>query len=307
MPRRSSAPAGGMVIWKPVGLTSRSVIHQVQDRLGIAGIGHCGTLDPLASGLMVLIGGVARRFQEMLTVHDKSYVATIWFGIRSHSGDGEGPLTCPYPRVSIPSREAIEEVLPQFLGLQKQVPPVHSAVRVGRQRSYERARQGDHTPPPSREVRIDALSMVDFSGPRLRLQVDCGPGTYIRSLARDLGEALDCPASLLGLRRTRAGFHSLEDARSPDRVVESDWRTLEQLLRDQPAVEIDPDQAIRLGHGQFIDLEEMVESHSLRQQEEQQLVAWCDGQVRGIVRVRAGQLRSRRWIPQRGADPVTES
>lgn len=305
--RRSNSPDGGVVIWKPVGPTSRAVIDQVQERLGIDGIGHCGTLDPLASGLMVLIGGSARRFQNLLMTHDKSYEASIWFGIESLSGDAEGPLSSPVPRQQVPGREVLEKILPRFLGRQDQVPPAHSAVRVGSRRSYERARQGDQTPPPSRQVMIHSLSILDMEGPRLRLRVDCGPGTYIRSLARDLGETVGCASSLLGLRRTISGVHFAEDAVLPDRITDSDWLSLEQLLSNLPRVEVDTLQADCLGHGQSIPLEQLLNNSDLDGQKEQRLVVWCQNQIRGIAALDSGELRPRRWIPQRGAEPLIES
>ena len=305
---RSSAPNGGLVIWKPRGPTSRSIIDQIQQRLAIDGLGHCGTLDPLASGLLVIIGGVARRFQEMLTVHNKSYEATIWFGISSVSGDAEGPLSCPYPRTEIPSLSQVEQVLPEFLGLHSQVPPVHSAIRIGRRRSYERARAGDHTPPPSRQVLIHSLSIIELTGPRLRLRVDCGPGTYIRSLARDLGARLGCPSSLMALRRIGSGVYSTDDAVLPDRVIHSDWLSLEQLLARMPRIDVDQQQATRLGHGQFLSIDElegnMVENYS--DIDGERLVVWCQDQVRGIARIQDDMLRSCRWIPDRAADPVSD-
>ncbi|MEE2889383.1 MAG: tRNA pseudouridine(55) synthase TruB [Planctomycetota bacterium] len=308
LPSQSSAPDGGLVIWKPRGPTSRATIDQVQERLGVGGLGHCGTLDPLASGVLVIIGGSGRRFQELLTIHDKSYEATIWFGVCSESEDAEGPLSCPYPRNEWPTSDLIAHTLDGFLGQQSQTPPVHSAVRVGRRRSYERARMGDRTPPPSREVVFHSLSMLELDGPRLRLSIECSRGTYIRSLARDLGRSVGCPASLMALRRTSSGVHSLTDAVLPDRVVSSDWLSLEQLLDQIHRVEVDTHQAVCLGHGQFLSLDELEHGQVAVDSpiEGDLRVVWCQGVVRGIARVVDGVLRPKRWLPERGLDRVPD-
>ena len=308
LPSRSSAPDGGLVIWKPRGPTSRAIINQVQLRLDFKGLGHCGTLDPMASGVLVIIGGAGRRFQQLLTVHDKSYEATIWFGISSTTDDAEGPLSCPVPHCQIPTLERIEKALCGFLGNQTQVPPVHSAIRVGRRRSYERARSGDHTPPPSRQVVFHSLTILELDGPRLRLKVDCSRGTYIRSLARDLGDSLGCPSSLMALRRIASGVHSVIDAVLPDRVVESDWLSLEQLLCQISRVEVDQHQAVCLGHGQLLSLDELEHPQVAENSgiEGDLRVIWCQGVVRGIGRVVDGFLRPKRWLPERGIDRVVD-
>ncbi|MGE4620194.1 MAG: tRNA pseudouridine(55) synthase TruB [Planctomycetota bacterium] len=309
MRRRSSAPDGGLVVWKPRGPSSRQVIEQIEKRLGIRGLGHCGTLDPLASGVLVVIGGLASRFQQMLTVHDKCYEATVWFGIQSLSGDAEGPLSCPYPRLALPDLAQLEQLLPEFIGKQDQFPPAHSAVRVKGQRSYKRARLGDDSElPPSREIEIHSIDIIGMEGPRLKIRVECGPGTYIRSLARDLGQRLGCSSSLMALRRISSGVHREAEAILPDRVKFSDYCSLEELLNQMPAVVVNQDQARRLGHGQSVDMTEVASEsdtvspiYGLGTTERSAMapqVVWCQDQVCGIAQVEEAVLRPRRWIPE---------
>ena len=247
--RRTDAPDGGIILWKPRGPSSRALIDQVQHRLQWRGLGHCGTLDPLASGVMVLIGGAARRFQQLLTGHDKRYLATVWLGVASGSDDAEGPLYCPVPAPRWPTTDQIVHQLEKITGQIEQVPPAHSAVRIAGRRSYQRARAGDTTAPPARTVTVHSMQLIEHDQQRLRLDIACGSGTYIRSIARDLGRQLGCQASLMALRRSASGSHDASMAVLPDRVVASDWLSLEQLLAAQPRIEVSRKQALRLAQG----------------------------------------------------------
>ena len=277
---------GGIVVWKPRGPSSRQVVNRIQRQLGFRGLGHCGTLDPLASGVMVLTGGLGSKFQQWLTVHDKSYVATIWWGLGSDSGDAEGPLWSPDEPVVIPSRAAIESVLPQFLGVQLQVPPRHSAIRVDGRRSYEEARAGVEVDMKPREVRVDALELLEVDGPRCRLRVDCGPGTYIRSLAQDLGSALEVPATLIGLQRTACGIYTLADSIRIDQIGREEWWSLERLVDHLPKQELTEPECRALAQGQQIPGEIAEER-----------VAWSAGWVQGILEpADEGSFKARRWL-----------
>mgnify|MGYP005631014973 FL=1 len=298
LPRPPDAPDGGIIIWKPRGPSSRAVLDQVQRQLRWGGMGHCGTLDPLASGVMVIIGGAARRFQDMLMVHDKTYVATVWLGMVSETDDAEGPLSSPYPASPIPPLCQIEAQLSRFIGTIEQVPPAHSAVRVAGRRSYQRAREGDLTAPPARSVQVDSIETLEQESSRLRLKIRCGPGTYIRSIARDLGQQLGCGASLMALRRTASGDFDESMAKRPDQVGPDDWWPLERLLEHQPCVEVDAEQAVRLGHGQALSLDDLDVSGC---PEEQSLVVWSQQRVRGLARITREALRPQRWLANRQA------
>ena len=286
--RKSGQPSldGGLVVWKPRGPSSRAVVNHVQRQLGVRGLGHCGTLDPLASGVMVLTGGLASKFQQWLTIHDKSYIATIWWGLGSESGDAEGPLWTPEESVDLPSLAEIREALPRFLGEQQQIPPRHSAIRIDGRRSYDSARSGEELEMKPRAVRIDDLELLEQDGHRCRLRVDCGPGTYIRSLVRDLGEALEIPATLMGLQRTACGVHTLSDAVRLDQVQRKDVWNLERIVEHLPRREFSTEDCRRLGQGQQVEGDLTQDS-----------VAWCEGRVQGIVEVGAeGEIKARRWL-----------
>ncbi len=284
-----TAPDGGVVVWKPRGPSSRSVVDRVQRKLGVRGLGHCGTLDPLASGVMVLTGGLGSKFQQWLTIHDKSYEATIWWGLGSDSGDGEGPLWSPSTPVSLPTAADVEAILPRFLGEQEQMPPLHSAVRIDGRRAYQSAREGKDVDLQARSIRIDTLQLLEMDGPRCRLRVDCGPGTYIRSLARDLGEAWGIPATLIGLRRLSCGVHTLEEAVCCDQICSDDWWPLEQLVKHLPRHDLSEDECRLLAQGQ--QLSGTVDGER---------VAWCQEVVQGIVEPGSDGIsdgiKARRWL-----------
>ncbi|MAJ28384.1 tRNA pseudouridine(55) synthase TruB [bacterium TMED181] len=281
---------GGIVVWKPRGPSSRAVVNRAQRLLGFRGLGHCGTLDPLASGVMVLTGGMGSKFQHWLTVHDKVYEATIWWGIGSDSGDAEGPLWSPAQRRRAPTAEEVKSVLPQFLGEQDQVPPIHSAIRIGGRRSFKNAREGKTMELPSRRVRIDALELLELDGDQCRVRVECGPGTYIRSLARDLGEALGIPAMLMGLRRLSCGIHTLENAVLLDRVCRDHWWSLERLVAHLPQQKLTPAECQVLAQGQQISATETAERMSGDR------VAWSQGSVQGIIEDSDEGFKARRWL-----------
>lgn len=205
--------AGLMLIDKPLRLTSMSVCAKIRARLRAGGapkrvkVGHGGTLDPLATGLLVILIGKATRLCEQVMADDKEYLATINLASVSPTDDLESepqPVDVP----CIPDAAAIERTLATFVGVIQQTPPAHSAMKVGGKRAYELARRGDDPALPSRPIRIDAIDILRYDFPTLQIRVTCGKGTYIRSLARDIGRTLHTGGMLTALRRTRIGrFH----------------------------------------------------------------------------------------------------
>src|SRR4051794_35563280 len=181
-------PHGLLVLDKPVGITSRDAVDRA---LGWfppkTRVGHTGTLDPLASGVLVLCVGRATRLTEYVQAMGKTYVADVMLGGRSATDDAEGPITLVAVH-RIPDRAAVEEALSHFVGRIEQVPPAYSAAKVGGRRAYDLARRGADVALAPRTVRVDAIDVRAFDYPRLTLEVRCGKGTYVRSLARDLGE-----------------------------------------------------------------------------------------------------------------------
>ncbi len=203
---------GLLVIDKPLSVTSRDVVNRVQRWFPRrTRLGHTGTLDPLATGVLVLCVGSATRLTEYIQQMGKTYHTTIRLGATSVTDDGEGPIR-ENAVARVPTQAALEDVLTHFLGEIEQLPPAFSAAKVAGQRSYDRARRGESVTLTPRVVRIDALRIRRYEYPELDLQVDCGKGTYIRALARDLGEQLGCGGYVQTLRRTRVGPFTPEQA-----------------------------------------------------------------------------------------------
>jgi tRNA pseudouridine55 synthase len=191
---------------KPSGLTSRDVVDRVQRCFPRrTRIGHAGTLDPLATGVLVLCVGVATRFIEYVQRMDKTYRARLLLGARSDTDDAEGAVCYSNWTGRPPGQAEVARCLQEFIGPIQQVPPAYSAIKKGGLRSYERARRGETVALEARTVQIYHLDLLAYQYPHLEIQVHCGKGTYIRALARDLGERLGCGALVEGLRRTQLG------------------------------------------------------------------------------------------------------
>jgi len=271
--------AGIILVDKPVGPSSRDVLDRLQGHLGIGALGHAGTLDPRASGLLIVLSGVARRLQEMFMASTKEYVGELTLGARSDTLDGEGPITpsgVPIPELG---GGALDAVLDGFIGEIDQVPPRHSAVHVDGKRAYKLARKGKVVDLPPRRVVIESIEVVSVDGPKVRLRVVCGKGTYIRSLADDIGDALGCGAYLSELRRTASGNIRVAQAVLADDVTVEHVRSLAVVLEPFDRIDVDADQAVRLSHGQVLDSIEPPEELSF---------AWLDG--RPLCRLKASSL-----------------
>ena len=208
----STPVAGFLNLAKPRGPTSHDVVARVRRATRIRRVGHAGTLDPLAEGVLVLAVGRATRLIEYVASGEKVYRATIRLGGTTTTDDEEGALTQTRP-ITVGLAD-IEAALLRFPGEIEQRPPMFSAVHVDGRRAYDLARQGADVELPVRHVQIASITVLDWQAPDLTLEVVCGPGTYIRSLARDLGEMLGCGAHLAGLIRTRSGRFSLDTAAS---------------------------------------------------------------------------------------------
>jgi tRNA pseudouridine55 synthase len=235
---------------KPAGPTSHDVVAGVRRRLGRkVKVGHTGTLDPFATGLLVLMIGRATRLAPLLTGLDKTYLATLRTGFTSESGDPEGPVAASGEPAA---GEAIAAALPEFVGVQRQRVPALSAVKVGGERLYARTRRGEETELPEREIVVRDLRMVrDLDDGEAVLEVRCSAGTYIRRLASDLGERLGCGAYLTALRRTAVGSMSVDDAVAPDEVAPGGGIAPLAALPHLPRRELDADGALEVAHGRW--------------------------------------------------------
>lgn len=209
---------------KPLGWTSFDLVRKVRNSLSRKlkvkklKVGHAGTLDPLASGLMVLCTGGATKQIDALQAEEKEYIATLKIGATTPSYDLETEEDERFATDHI-DRELIEKTLRQFVGVTQQVPPVFSAVKVDGKRAYDYARKGSDLKLNPKEVVISSIELISLEMPQMVIRVTCGKGTYIRALARDLGEALGAGAYLTGLQRTRSGHFSVEEAFSIDEFL----------------------------------------------------------------------------------------
>lgn len=209
---------------KPLGWTSFDAVKRIrgaiQRRLHVKKfkVGHAGTLDPLATGVLIVCTGRATRCIEELQSGDKEYVATIRLGATTPSYDLEKEIDYEYPWEHV-TREKIEEILPTFIGHIMQVPPVFSAVKVDGKRAYNLARKGKDVELKPKALEIKEMEILDCSLPDVTLRIVCSKGTYIRAIARDFGEALGSGAHLVALRRTRVGKISVEDCMTVDDAV----------------------------------------------------------------------------------------
>ena len=201
---------GWLIIDKPQGLTSHDVVSKARHILRIKHIGHTGTLDPMATGVIVLAVGKATRLIQFLP-SDKSYIADVHLGISTDTMDTEGKVISTSDKVI--SREDLLEIIPQFKGKIKQQPPVFSALHYEGRRMYELAREGVTIENiPFRDVEIYNIELLEFQFPVFKIKVDCSSGTYIRSLASDMGQILDCGAHLCSLRRIMANDFPIESS-----------------------------------------------------------------------------------------------
>lgn len=222
---------------KPYGITSFKALAHVRYLCSQAmgqkvKIGHAGTLDPLATGVLTLCTGRATKRIEELQAHTKEYIATLQLGATTPSYDLEHEVNETFPTAHI-TRDAIEAALPQFIGDIEQVPPTFSACKVNGKRSYDLRRKGKDVELKAKHIRIDEIELQDFDPERMTcvLRVVCGKGTYIRALARDLGRALQSGAHLTALRRTRVGEIKVENCISYDGFAE--WLKEQELVKEE--------------------------------------------------------------------------
>lgn len=201
---------------KPLRWTSFAVVNKIRyhisRKLGVKKIkvGHAGTLDPLATGVMIICTGKATKRIEEFQYHTKEYIATLQLGATTPSYDLEKEIDATYPTEHI-TREMVEEVLQQFKGTIEQIPPAFSACKVDGKRAYDLARKGDEVELKPKTLVIDEIELLECNLPEIKIRVVCSKGTYIRALARDIGEALQSGAHLTGLIRTRVGEVRLKD------------------------------------------------------------------------------------------------
>jgi tRNA pseudouridine55 synthase len=247
----ADAPHGVLVVDKPAGPTSHDVVDRVRQVLGTRRVGHTGTLDPFATGVLPVCVGKATRLAQFLRDGDKVYRAGVRLGVATTTDDLHGDPLGP-PRLVGASREQLEEACAAFTGTIEQLPPAFSAKRVDGRRMYDLARRGIEVERRTARVTLHSIAVLSMAGDDAELEVRCSPGTYVRALARDIGERLGCGAHLVSLRRLRSGGFGVEDA-----VGWDDLRTLgrarvlplSRLLPELPAVQVSAEGLRALRHG----------------------------------------------------------
>ncbi len=251
-----NAISGALVVDKPVGMTSHDVVQAIRNGTGLRRAGHTGTLDPRASGVLVILVGPAVRLSEYVSASDKRYQAIIRLGGSTDTFDAEGMVTPTKDPVTVTEAQ-FETALQTFVGEIEQTPPPYSAVKVQGRKAYEMAREGEEVELAPRKITVHHLEVLEWAPPEVVIDVHCSSGTYVRSLANDLGVMLGCGAYLVGLRRTKSGRFSLRDSVPLRKLQEAftagNWYQYlipaAEALGDWTAVELSPDEVEGVRHG----------------------------------------------------------
>ena len=287
------APSAGILNFnKPRGRTSFSVIGLVRRGSGVRRVGHAGTLDPMAEGVLLVCVGAAVRITEYLMDLPKVYRGTVHLGIETDTYDAEGEVVATHD-VNV-SEDALREALATFSGEIEQRPPAHSAIKVSGRPAYERARKGEEIELPLRKVNVYRLDLLRFEPPEVEIEVECSRGTYMRSLAHDLGQSLGCGAHLSALTRTRVGPFRVEDALDEAALesafADGTWpdplQPIDCGLTQLPAltVPIEDEKDLRHGHPARIDDEAALRSAGPLENALQVRGYAEDGSLIGILR-----------------------
>ena len=247
---------GILLVDKPAGMTSHDVVDRIRRAAQMRRVGHTGTLDPAATGLLILCLGQATRLSEHFTGQGKVYEGTMRLGIVTHSYDLDGDVLSEHP---VPELDAarIQAVCDTFTGNIQQIPPMVSAVKVGGERLYKKARKGETVERPPRDVVVSAFEVLEYTAPDARVRIACSSGTYVRSLCHDVGATIGCGAVLASLRRIAVGHHQIEDA-APLESLTSPAEVEQRLLAmgealDLPVAILDAASESALAHGNPIE------------------------------------------------------
>lgn len=314
-PQRTRPPRraldGVLLLDKPIGLTSNDALVCAKRLYLAKKAGHTGTLDPLASGLLPLCFGEATKFSQDLLEADKTYEATMRLGIRTSTGDAEGEVLQTRP-VAV-DLAAVGAAIARFRGEIAQVPPMYSALKRDGKPLYEYARAGQVVEREARVVMIHALDVVRAALPDVTVRVTCSKGTYVRTLAEDIGEALGCGAHLVALRRTGVGALTLEHAVTLDALTSMDpdardamLRPVDALLSTFAPVRLPSEAARRFQHGQRLRIEDcLIDRDIARTGEPARVRVYRDGDgaLLGVARLAEGVLAPERLIVATPASP----
>jgi tRNA pseudouridine55 synthase len=295
-----NAISGALVVDKPVGMTSHDVVQAIRNGTGLRRAGHTGTLDPRASGVLVILVGPAVRLSEYVSASDKRYQAIIRLGGTTDTYDAEGQFTPTKDPSSITEAE-FDEALKGFVGEIEQTPPPYSAVKVQGRKAYEMARKGEEIALEPRTITVHHLEVLEWTPPEVVIDVHCSSGTYVRSLANDLGKKLGCGAYLVGLRRTKSGKFTLRDSVPLRKLQEAftagNWYQYlipaAEALGDWHAVELNPDEVEAVRHGHRVKAKEADTVH------EKVRGVSTQGELVALMVPASGEDGSPEWQPKK--------
>lgn len=231
--QREPDPAGILLVDKPTGWTSHDVVNCVRRRFRLKKVGHCGTLDPNATGLLVLVLGKATKLSQNLMVADKAYEGIMRLGIETATQDAEGEVTAEHDTSNVAEKQ-IQEKFEEYTGDLLQTPPMVSAIKKGGKRLYEMARKGQTVEREPRPITIQRLKLKAFNPPDIEFELECSKGTYVRTICADIGRDLGCGAHLHALRRTASGSFNIRDAVTIDAI--KSWER-EELMEHMIPIE----------------------------------------------------------------------
>ena len=291
---------GVLLLDKPIGLSSNDALIRAKRLYLAKKAGHTGTLDPLASGLLPLCFGEATKFSQDLLEADKTYEATMRLGVRTTTGDAEGEAA--ETRDVSCDEAAVIDAMARFRGDIVQIPPMYSALKRDGKPLYEYARAGQVVEREGRQVTIHVLDLIACALPDVTFRVTCSKGTYVRTLAEDIGEALGCGAHLVALRRTGVGALTLEHAVTLDALSDATesardaWlQPVDALLSTFPEVQLDAEAARRFLHGQRLRLDELAISQDVLKQSPRMRV-YGEGRLLGVAKAGDGVLAPERLV-----------
>ena len=250
---------GIIVINKPSVYTSHDIVSKIRKKLNIKKVGHTGTLDPLATGVLPILLGGGTKLSKYLINHDKEYIATIKLGVKTDTGDIEGQVI-EEKQVPEISEEGLGKVLQSFLGPQKQIPPMYSAIKINGKKLYEYARKGEKVEIEPRNIEIYNIELLEFAQEQIKIKVVCSKGTYIRTLCEDIAEKLNTVGTMSALERTKVGEFELKNAITieeleNEQIVQNNLITPEKLFWGKPEIELDQGELVRFLNGMILKKE----------------------------------------------------
>ena len=274
---------GILVVNKPAGYTSHDIVSKIRKQLNIKKVGHTGTLDPLATGVLPILLGNGTKLSKYLMNHNKKYIATIKLGEKTESGDLEGKVI-EQKEVPSFSKEQVQAVLTNFKGKQKQIPPMYSAIKVNGKKLYEYARNGEMVVVEPREIDIYNIELIGYQLKEIKFKVECSKGTYIRSLCEDIAEKLGTVGTMSALQRTQVGEFKIENAINIEDIeneqkVRESLITPEKLFLDKEKIELTQKELVHFLNG--VKLSKTCEDGIYRIYVEQKFIGI--GEVKGNV------------------------